>query len=72
MYAVIEMQTNDGATAVVPPVTKATIEEARQVYHLAASAAAVSAVDIHTVVLLNAEGQDVEKVICYKHPKAEE
>ena len=71
MYTVIELQTTGGVTAVVPPVVKTTIEEARQEYHLKASAAAVSAVEIHTVMLVNAEGQNVERPICYKH-QAEE
>ena len=67
MYTIIELQTNNGVTIAAQPVVKATIEEARQEYHTKASYAAVSSVEIHTVVLLNAEGQDVEKIICYKH-----
>lgn len=71
MYTVIELQTNSGTTIVAPPITKATIEEARQEYHLKASYAAVSAVEIHTIMLVNAEGQNAEKPICYKHQAAE-
>lgn len=67
MYTVIELQTNNGITAAVTPVVKSTIEEARQEYHTKAAFAAVSSVEIHTVVLLNAEGQDVERIVCYKH-----
>ena len=67
MYTVIELQTNGGTTIVAPPITKATIEEARQEYHLKGSYAAVSAVEIHTIMLVNAEGQNAEKPICYKH-----
>ena len=68
MYTIIELQTSNGTTVVVTPVTKATIEEARQEYHLKASYAAVSNVEIHSIILLNAEGQNAEKPICYKHP----
>lgn len=71
MYSVIELQTTGGVTAALPVVTKATIEEARQEYHTKGAAAAVSAVDIHTVMLVNAEGQNVERPICYKHQAAE-
>ena len=71
MYTVLEMQTTGGVTTALPPVVKATVEEARQEYHLKASYAAVSAVEIHTIMLVNAEGQNVEKPICYKHQAAE-
>lgn len=71
MYTVIELQTTGGVTTVGTPVVKATIEEARQEYHLKGSYAAVSAVEIHTVMLVNAEGQNVEKPICYKHQAAQ-
>ena len=68
MYTIIELQTTGDVTTPVTPVVKATIEEARQEYHLKASYAAVSQVEIHTVMLVNAEGQNIEKPICYKHP----
>jgi len=71
MYTIIELQTNNGVTVPVTPVTKSTIEEARQEYHLKASYAAISNVEIHTVILVNAEGQNAEKVICYKHTPAQ-
>ena len=71
MYTIIELQTNNGATIVATPVVKATLDEARQEYHLKASYAAVSSVEIHTIILLNAEGQPVERVISYKHPVQE-
>ena len=67
MYTIIELQTTNGTTIAAEPVTKQTIEEARQEYHTKGSYAAVSSVEIHTVMLVNAEGQNVEKPICYKH-----
>lgn len=67
MYTVLELQTTNGVTTPVAPVVKETIEEARQEYHMKASYAAVSQVEIHTIILINAEGQNAEKPICYKH-----
>ena len=70
MYTILEMQTNDGVTAVVPAVVKETRELAEQEYHTKLSFAAVSTVEIHTVVMLNAEGTKI-KGECYKHQAAE-
>ena len=70
MYTILEMQTNDGVTAVVPAVVKETRELAEQEYHTKLSFAAVSTVEIHTVVMLNAEGAKI-KGECYKHQAAE-
>lgn len=66
MYTVIEMQTSNGTTTVLTPVVKLNRDEAEQEYHLKLAYAAVSVVEIHTVVLLNAEGQTIKKE-CYKH-----
>ena len=67
MYTIIELQTTDGVTSALSPVVKATKAEALQEFHLKASYAAVSAVGIHTIVLLNPEGQLAEKPLCFKH-----
>ena len=69
MYTILEMQTNNGVTAVVPAAVKETRELAEQEYHSRLSFAAVSTVEIHTVVMLNAEGQRI-KGECYKHEAA--
>lgn len=66
MYVILEMQTNNGVTAIVPAVVKETRELAEQEYHSRLSYAAVSTVEIHTVVMLNAEGGKI-KGECYKH-----
>ena len=70
MYTVIEMQTMNGVTTALAPVTKDTAEEARQEFWGKASYAAVSQVEIHTVMVVNAEGQNLEKPICCKHQQA--
>lgn len=70
MYIVIEMQTNDGVTAVVPPVAFATRNEAEARYHAILSAAAVSEVEIHACAILNEHGIVVQCHF-YEHPKPE-
>jgi hypothetical protein len=70
MYIVIEMQTNDGVTAVVPPVAFATRNEAEARYHSILSAAAVSEVEIHACAILNEHGIAVQCHF-YEHPKSE-
>lgn len=57
MYIIIEMQTNNGSTAVVTPIQTATEEgTAFQKYYNTLAAAAVSPVELHTILLLNEEG----------------
>ena len=70
MYTVIELQTNNGTTTALPPVTKTTKDEAEQEMHLKLSYAAVSQVETHSVILLNAEGQRIDGG-CFKHSVAE-
>ena len=70
MYAVIETQTTAGVMTALPAVVKVSREEAEQEYHSKLSFAAVSAVEIHAVSMLNAEGQRI-KGECYKHGQAE-
>ena len=67
MYTIIEMQINGNTMAVVTPEVKADRDEAESVYHARLASAAISSVEIHSVVLLNAEGQRIDGK-CYKHP----
>lgn len=71
-YIILEMQTSGGVTAVVTPSTYVNRNTAEQAFHLAASAAAVSAVEEHTVALLTSDGKLVRPVECYHHPVSEE
>lgn len=65
-YIIIEMQTNNGVTAVVPPVSYANENQAEAAYHTALAAAAVSSVQEHAVSMLKDSGELVKKE-CYYH-----
>ena len=57
MFIILEIQkSNGGSVAIVPPVTYAERNEAEQKYHLCLSSAAVSSVDVHSVVMLDDTG----------------
>ena len=71
MYIVIEMQTNNGTTAIVPPVTFDDINKAYQKYYQILSAAAVSSVPTHTAIILTERG-DVVRVEHFEHNEVEE
>lgn len=61
MYIIHEYQTNKtGVTAVVPPVTKNTIDEAYNAYYTACAASAISSVPYHTVMLCYHNGNVIE------------
>jgi len=60
MYIIIEMQTSGGVTAVVTPVVKDTLAEAQQAFYGTCSYAAVSAVQLHVVLLLHASGNVID------------
>ena len=61
MYIIHEYQTNaSGVTAVVPPVTKATSEEAYNAYYTILASAAISSVPYHTAMLCYHNGNVIE------------
>lgn len=66
MYTIIELQTTNDVTSALPPIVKETKELGQQEFHLKSAYAAVSKVNIHTVLLINPEGEKIDKV-CYKH-----
>lgn len=66
MYILIEMQTNGNQTALVPPRTYSDRLQAESAYYSTLSAAAVSIVQVHTVVLLDEHGH-VVKSDYYEH-----
>lgn len=68
-YIIIEMQTTDGVTAIVPPVVKSNYNEAEQEYHTKLAYAAVSAVHLHSVTMLTENGKMV-KCEAYDHTPA--
>ena len=60
-YIIIEIQKmNNGSCAVVPPTTFTDQRLAEQAYHTALAAAAVSQVDVHSVVMLNDTGARIK------------
>lgn len=59
MFVVIEIQTSNGVTAVVPPVAYADRNEAEAKYHQVLSAAAISNVEIHSCTVLNEHGSAI-------------
>lgn len=58
---VIEMQTTNGSTAVVPPVAYNDPIEAEAVFLEKCAYARRSSLDVHTVVLLDDEGSVIAK-----------
>lgn len=54
---IIEIQhSNNGTTAVVPPIVQSDRDTAEQAYHLALGAAAVSNVNVHSVIMVDDYG----------------
>lgn len=66
MYILCEMQTTGNQTALVPTKTFADKNQAESAYHQALSAAAVSDVPVHAVVLLDEHGNAVKREF-YEH-----
>lgn len=69
-YVIIEMQTNDGITAIVTPATYTDRNQAESKFHLVLASAAISSVEKHTCMMLTSDGKMLRSE-CYKHPKAE-
>lgn len=69
-YIVIETQTNDGVTAIVPPLSYTERNDAEAKFHQILGVAATSAVEEHTAMLLTSDGRLVRGE-CYRHPKQE-
>ena len=72
MYIINEYQTDkNGNTAIVPPITRATLNEAKSVFHQILAAAAVSSVPYHTAMICYHNG-NVIAVECFEHIEPEE
>lgn len=71
MYIVLELQTTNGTTAVVPPVAFDNLEQAYQKFYTVLAAAAVSSVQIHSATMLNENG-DLIRAEHFEHPVEEE
>lgn len=71
VYIIIEIQkSNDGTVAIVPPASYTDKDVAEQAYHTALAAAAVSSVNVHSVVMLDDTGARL-KGETYYHGDAE-
>jgi len=66
MYIIQEMQTNGSQTALVPALTYADKNQAESAYHTALAAAAVSAVQVHTVLMYDEHGSTLKRDF-YEH-----
>lgn len=71
MYIIQEIQTESGNTALLPALTYATKNEAESAFHSKLSAAAVSAVDVHTVLFYDEHGNVLRREF-YEHIAQEE
>ena len=66
MYILQEIQTENGNTALLPALTYADKNEAESAYHTKLASAAISSVDVHTVVLFDEHGNVVRREF-YEH-----
>lgn len=61
MYIVQEMQTTNNQTALVPAATFADRNEAESNYHMKLGAAAISSVQVHTVIMFDEHGNTIKR-----------
>ena len=66
MYIVQEIQTTGGQTALLPAVTFTDRNEAESAFHLKLGSAAVSSVDVHTVLMYDEHGNVIRREY-YEH-----
>ena len=61
MYIIQEMQTTGNQTALCPALTFTDRNQADSAYHTALAAAAVSAVQVHTVLMVDEHGNTIKR-----------
>ena len=66
MYIIQEIQTTGGQTALLPSVTFTDRNEAESAFHLKLGSAAVSSVDVHTVLMFDEHGNVIRREY-YEH-----
>ena len=66
MYIIQEIQTSGGQTALVPASTFTDRNEAESNYHMKLGAAAISAVEVHTVIMYDEHGNTIKRDF-YEH-----
>ena len=67
-YIVLEMQTDAGVTAIVPPLAYTDRNAAESKFHQVLSVAATSTVEEHAASLITSDGRLIRNE-CYHHPK---
>ena len=60
MLILLEIQTENGSTALLPALTYTDSNEADSAYYTKKAAAAISSVDVHTVILLDEHGNIIK------------
>ena len=69
VYIIIEIQkSNNGTVAIVPPVSYTNQAQAEQAYHTALAYAAVSNIDVHSVIMLSDTGDRIKGETYYHGP----
>lgn len=66
MYIIQEMQTTGNQTNLLPAITKTNRDEADSTFHSILASAAISSVNVHTVVMLDEHGNTVRREF-YEH-----
>lgn len=66
MYIIQEMQTTNNQTALVPALTYTDKNQAESAYHTALAAAAISSVNVHTVLMYDEHGNAIRREY-YEH-----
>lgn len=61
MYIIQEIQTTNGASALLPAVTTADRAEAESAWHSIMASAAISAVPVHTVIMYDEHGNILQR-----------
>lgn len=59
MYIIQEIQTSGGNTALLPAITKSDKNEMESTVHSILAAAAISSVEVHTVIVYDEHGNTV-------------
>ena len=72
MFILLEMQTTNGKTSLVPTKTFTEKHPAESAFHTALAAAAVSKVTVHSVILLDEHGSTLRREYYEHMPEAEE
>lgn len=71
MFIIQEIQTNGTSSALTPAVTYADRSNAESTFHMICASAALSQVEVHTVLMYDDHGNTIRREY-YEHPKEAE